>query len=219
MKELYPEFAHKVRDLLFVRPEYSIIGEACALKKHSDAKVIEVLFVGRDAKRKGLEPVISACKVLNAKMPGAFRLTVVSNMHDGLIDLMNEEFITYHASLPHEDVMSLMRNAHIYIMPSLFESYGLVYHEAMANGCVIFVRNGYPQKEFIDYGKCGYSVDARDVEDIVDKLEECIRDRKKRCNMAMLARSRYIERYSQNVIKNQWIRVFEEATECQTEPS
>ena len=209
LKAHFPEFAGKVFDLGFVKPEYEIASEEETLRKHRSPEEVNVLFVGREAKRKGLDLVLDACSKLHSDGIRRFRLTIVSNLLNANFTIPNEDWITWHRSLPHEDVIGLMKNAHVFIMPSRFESYGLVYQEAMAEGCCVCVRNGEPQMEFVDYGKAGVVVDVGSADDIAKKLRQVILEDQLRSSLAIAGLRRYKNNYSQEVIRKQWRTVLD----------
>lgn len=208
LRKMYPEFAEKVVNLSFVHDEYYIASPAEVEIKQMDSGPLNITFVGREARRKGLPELLYAIKTLRYDIGiGNFVLNVVSNFNDGTVELPKEDWINYHAELPHDDVLRLLRRTHVFVMPSRFESYGLVYLEAMAAGCVVVARDGEPQREFLDYGRAGYNVACSDVCRLSQILEKIIRDSDLRSTIAKAALNRYRFMYSQECVRREWAEV------------
>ena len=170
-----------------------------------DSGPLNITFVGREARRKGLPELIVAIEKLRYDIGiGNFVLNVVSNFNDGTVDLPKEDWINYHGELPHDDVLRLLRRTHVFVMPSRFESYGLVYLEAMAAGCVVVARDGEPQREFMDYGKAGLNVDCSDIDKMCEVISLMLRNTDLRCKVAKAALARYKTVYSQECILKVW---------------
>ena len=204
LRKMYPEFSDKIVDLPFVQPEYNIISESEIESKHSKDDV-EIVFVGREAKRKGLEYLLCALQMIRQSGIRNFSFTIISSMSDGKIPLPNVPWISYYKELPHSEVMTILRRAQIFAMPSKFESYGLAYLEAMASGCVVVLRNQDPQREFVAAGEAGVCVDENSIESIKEGLSELITKRDTRMRLAQSALQRYKCCFSQEVIRKRWI--------------
>lgn len=95
----------------------------------------KVLTCANLIKRKNIDKLILAMKDLDG-----FELTIIG---DGK-ELKNLEKLCSKSStnikflgrLPHEKVLQEMQNADIFILPSVNETFGMVYLEAMASGCI-----------------------------------------------------------------------------------
>jgi len=56
-------------------------------------------------------------------------------------------------------------------MPSLHETFGLVYIEAMSQGLPLIYSKGEGIDGYFKEGKVGYSVNFKDINDIIEKIE------------------------------------------------
>lgn len=203
LKAMYPEFAHKVLDLRFVQPEFNIASTSeVEAKQKSD--VVKILFVGREARRKGLPRVIEALKGLRESGIENFELTVVSSFVDGYVEGLNESWINCFRELSHEEVLEMFRRSHIFVMPSEYESYGLVYLEAMANGCAVVARDQEPQCELMDYGNAGLLVNSYSTSSIASALKSLIADQSLRLKIALNGVEYYKNRLSQERVRESW---------------
>lgn len=207
LKKMFPEYADKVHDLNYVHPEYEVMEEADIRRKQTLSGLVRVFFIGRAARRKGLVPLIEALTRVRAEGIRDFTFTVVSDCVDGKIDF--PDWVEYKTSLPHDEALVLMREAQIFIMPSFIESYGLVYLEALASGCVTFVPDQAPQREFVDYGRAGAIVNPRSVPDMVEKLRAVLLDPALRTRLALAGRNHYVANFSQDVVRDKWHSVFQ----------
>lgn len=101
---------------------------------------IELLFVGRNEPRKGFDAVLGALKVLSADVAAGrlapFRMTLVGAEDVDVAALPAQ--VRVHLRLFHrvgeQALHDLFEQAHIVVAPSRYESFGLVYQEAMMFG-------------------------------------------------------------------------------------
>ena len=209
--EMYPEFSDKVVNLSFIHKEFYIARESEVLQKQKMDGALNITFVGRESRRKGLVELIAALKILRNELGVCnFVFNIVSNFNDGIVELPNEDWINYYKELPHNEVLHLMQKSQLFVMPSHFESYGLVYLEAMAAGCVVIARDGEPQREFMNYGHAGFNINASDVKGIAKILEMILQDSDLRCRIAVAAVERYKVLYSQARVYEDWVKVLNE---------
>ena len=81
---------------------------------------------------------------------------------------------TYHGGLPREEMNALYGRARILVVPSTFESFGLVAQEAMACGCVPLVADGTALPEVV--GNAGIVFRRGNQDDLVAKLAALMSD-------------------------------------------
>ena len=204
LQKMYPEYTGKIANLHFVQPEYHRVSLQDVLTKQRKTNV-EILFVGRWARHKGLCRLIDAlCQLQNEKVNN-FTLRIVSNFRDGFVDIPKCSWINVQKEVSHDEVLEIFKKSQVFVMPSKFESYGLVYLEALSAGCVTFVRDGEPQQEFIDYGNAGVAIDPFSPVDIASKLKPILLDHALRERLAINGVCRYNELFSQEKIRKAWV--------------
>jgi glycogen synthase len=81
---------------------------------------------------------------------------------------------TYHGQLPRDRVEALYRSASVAILPSRFESFGLVALEALACGCVPLVSDNTAMAEAV--GEAGVVFKNGDLDDLETKLRRLLAD-------------------------------------------
>ncbi|MEG1311476.1 MAG: glycosyltransferase family 4 protein [Romboutsia sp.] len=135
---------------------------------------VSLIYVGKLDKNKNLYTSMKAIKKLN-ELGYKATLDIVGNGDelDTITNLAKNEYkdmIKLHGYMNKEDIITLYRKSDIFIMPSKYETFGLVYIEAISQGVpVIYTRNQGFDGYFED-GKVGFSVKYDDVDEIVEKI-------------------------------------------------
>ena len=124
---LYPEFEGKT----FTAPsgvDENIITTSPFTPLRSPVKV---LTCANFKKRKNIDKVILALKNLEG-----FELTVIGDGSGRKYLEKLDRNVKFTGALPHDEVLERMRGSDIFILPSINETFGMVYLEAMASGCI-----------------------------------------------------------------------------------
>jgi len=145
-------------------------------------KKINILFVGRIEKRKGLIYLLRAYKILVKKFKN-LRLIIVGEgeLKEKCQDFVKEnnlKEVYFEGEKSHENLPSYFSSSNIFVSPAIFgESFGIVLLEAMASGLpiVAFANQGY--KEFLK-GKRGekFLVKPRHYQESAQKIEILIKN-------------------------------------------
>ena len=98
---------------------------------------IKVLTCAHFKKRKNIDKVIKACKWLEC-----FELTVIGDGKERKKLEKIDKNVIFTGRLPHDEVLAKMRNSDIFVLPSVGETFGMVYLEAMASGCITVCTKG-----------------------------------------------------------------------------
>lgn len=138
---------------------------------------IRLLYVGAISKRKNILKTIEAIKILIEKGYNV-EFTVVGKICDERIynKAIKHDFVKYVAPKPHNELIKFYRENDIFVMPSITESFGLVYLEAMSQGLPVIYTKGQGFDGHFDEGKVGFSVDCYDATDIADKILKALND-------------------------------------------
>jgi glycosyltransferase involved in cell wall biosynthesis len=151
---------------------------------------VELLFIGRRGRTKGLDLLLTAVEVSGLANRSDVRLTVVSNFQDGYIAIPTWSNLRHFESCAPGEVLALMRESHILAMPSRFESYGIVFIEAMASGAIPIVPDWEVQREIVDEGNAGFIV-SHSPEDIGSVLLKLVASESLRVEYGMAALARF----------------------------
>ncbi len=159
--KLYPEFESKTFTAFSgINPDY--ITERTWQKKER----YKVLTCANLIKRKNIDKVIKACdKIENVD------LTVIGDGVEmkSLKKISSKPIFT--GKLEHEKVLDKMRESDIFILPSENETFGMVYLEAMASGCVTVGLKSDGIDGIIKDGINGYLTELNNIE---NKIKEII---------------------------------------------
>ncbi len=178
---------------LSLPPEIVARGRAAAYPAGSP---VELLFVGRDEHRKGFDALLAALTILGEEAQAgaldAFRLTIVGVTDDALAALPASA--RAHARCFHRvgEAMlhDLMEAAHVVVAPSRYESFGLVYQEAMMFGRPVVACAEDPSAQlFIGASGAGLLAATCSGSDLADPLRRLIRDPETRAHFAAASRA------------------------------
>ncbi len=89
-------------------------------------------------------------------------------------DLGNAEQVRFLGQLPRQAAVEEMKKAHIFVMVSAPETFGLVFLEALAKGCLVIGARGFGIDGVIEHGKNGFLCSPRDEEQLYRTLERIL---------------------------------------------
>lgn len=133
--------------------------------------VLSIVSVGQICKRKNQLAVVRACEILRSK---GFR--VVFHLIGKIVDenyskkIMGKNYIKYHGTMSKEELCSFYRTCDMLVLPSIHETFGLVYAEALSQGVPVIYSNGQGFDGQFPDGVVGYGVDAVDPQDLATKI-------------------------------------------------
>lgn len=144
--------------------------------KKSIRSEIRILYVGRIVKRKKLDVVIKALDLLNNNSQNEFILEVVGEgEYLAEIEKLANKSVRFHGKINEfHELLRIYRRCHIFAMPSIKETFGLVYIEALSQGLpIIYCKNEGVDGYFED-NAVGVSVEPNSVYDVVNGINHII---------------------------------------------
>ncbi|MBM7712761.1 glycosyltransferase family 4 protein [Enterococcus xiangfangensis] len=130
---------------------------------------ISILTVGEISKRKNQLKVCEAIQKLNFEC----EYTIIGKIKDKSYfkKIIGYKFVKHVPFLEKKELLEYYRNSDVFILPSLTETFGLVYVEALSqNMPIIYSENEGFDRQFED-GLVGKSVKSLDSIDIKEKIE------------------------------------------------
>lgn len=139
----------------------------------ANPKELRLLCVGKIDANKNAVSILKAMQIL--EMRGiSVKLTIIGQVVDAKIQkelskYKNAEILPY---MTKEQLIDYYRNSDIYVMPSLTETFGRVYAEAMTQGLPVIFTKGQGFDGLFADGEVGYAVKPLDCEEIADAIEQ-----------------------------------------------
>lgn len=134
-------------------------------------KKLRIIFAGRIAGVKNPLMTQAAIRILQEN-GWQVEFTAVGKIENQSLyeELIQDSNTQYISAKPKEELIGLYRRNDVFVMPSRAETFGLVYAEALTQGLpVLYTANQGFDGQFPE-GTVGYSVDARNPEDIAKKI-------------------------------------------------
>jgi glycosyltransferase involved in cell wall biosynthesis len=170
-----------------------------------------ILFVGTLQPRKNIVRLIEAVSMLDNKN---IELVVVGKkgwLYEDILEapkkLNIEKRVRFLENVNDEDLMDLYSHARCFVLPSLYEGFGLPVVEAMKAGCPVITSNVSSLPE-AGGNACLY-VDPEDASDISAKISELIGNEKLRREL--------IEKGHKQALKFSWEKTAEETLKVLTD--
>lgn len=154
--KLYPQYENKT----FVAPS-GVDEEKIIKREWQEKEKIKVLTCGQFIKRKNIDKVIKACERFYN-----IELTVIGSGKQKLEKISDKPIFL--GQIPHEKVLEKMRESDIFILPSKNETFGMVYLEAMASGCITVCSKNDGIDGIIRDGVNGFL--CEDIEETLDRI-------------------------------------------------
>lgn len=185
-----------------------------------------VLFVGRLEKRKGILDLFQAIPLVVERMPNVrfFIAGADNSLHDGFQRKAGMTYPTYFArnfskytpyveflgEVTDERLQRLYQSCDVFVAPSLYESFGLVYLEAMnyAKPVVGCWTGGVP--EVVENGVTGILVEPGAPKALAEALVSLLKSPEKMREMGIAGRQRLLERFTYIEMAKSFETVFRE---------
>jgi glycosyltransferase involved in cell wall biosynthesis len=178
------EKAHQVTTKISVVPYGAPVTIARTRKMTRPNDPLRVAFVGALTQRKGVSYLLKAIEQLGSNVV----LTLIGR-RVGECRVLDGALRTHRwfPSLSHPQVLQELSRQDVMVFPSLFEGFGLVLLEAMANGVPVIATPNGAAPDVLTDGQDGYLVPIRDADAIAEKLEIFSRDRERLLEMSASA--------------------------------
>jgi glycosyltransferase involved in cell wall biosynthesis len=142
---------------------------------------IEIVFAGGFRDNKNLLSLIQAVEMLKNKK-FEVKLTAIGRslpnrkVSDNYIDLLDKavegkDYIYLVDYKEKEELCEVYNNSDIFVMPSIHETFGLSYVEALSQGLPIVYTKGQGFDGFYEDGEVGFAVNALNIKDIARGIE------------------------------------------------
>ncbi len=145
-------------------------------------KSFNILFIGRLEKRKNLANLVKALEVLNSKFKiqnSKFKLILAGKRGFGFEEIKkaifespNKNDIILKGYVSEQEKERLYQNADVFVMPSLYEGFGLPILEAMSCGVPVICSRNSSLPEVA--GRAGLLVDPNNIQEIAEAINRVL---------------------------------------------
>jgi glycosyltransferase involved in cell wall biosynthesis len=156
------------------------------LGANDDGK-LHVLFVGNEGLRKGIGYLAEAVTLLGSPTIEARAVGKLGLTQAGMAALGRSLDLV--GALPRASLRAQIEWAHVVVLPSISDTFGLVILEAMASGLPVITTANSCGPDILREGADGFIVPIRDAEQIADRLDRLASDRALLRDMGRSARS------------------------------
>jgi glycosyltransferase involved in cell wall biosynthesis len=185
---------------IIAHPPTDRFGDAISeeeIRERAKGEELRILFLGNVIYRKGLHILLKAVESRRSKV----RVDVVGglNTEPGYVKRMKElisanhlsSLVFLHGALDRAPLIEKYRNAHVLIVPSSYEGFGIVYLEGMGFGLPVIGTTSGAAREIITHGEDGYLIEPDDVESLARHLDELANNRELLTRLSLNALKRY----------------------------
>ena len=182
-------------------PPTNRFGEAISedvIIERAKSEELRILFLGNVIFRKGLHILLEAVKRLRSNI----RVDVVGSLNSEpayakkMQELVSNDDMTsrvmFHSSLDKEPLIEKLKQAHVLVVPSSYEGFGIVYLEGMCFGLPAIGTTAGAAGEIISDGVDGFLIGPEDVNLLAGRLKVLNEKRDVIIQMSLAARSRYL---------------------------
>ena len=173
-----------------------------------------VLSIGRFTEQKGHAHLIEAGQWLRAFVPG-IQIAIVGEgpLRQEYHRLANEHGLTDVVRvlnpMPHAELMSLLEATDVFVMPSLYEGFGIAAAEGMALGRPTVVTSIGPFLEFVDDNITGLVVPPANPKHLADAIVRLFAEPARARRLGRAAQASVQERFGADTVATQWARFYE----------
>ena len=165
--------------------------------KRAKGNELRILFLGNVIYRKGLHTLLKAVKGRRSKV----RVDVVGGMTaEPAYAKQMQEFITannlssfvfLHGALDNQPLIEMYKQAHVMVVPSSYEGFGIVYLEGMGFGLPAIGTTAGAASELITHGEDGYLIEPDNAAGLANILNELATNRDLLMRLSLNAVRRY----------------------------
>jgi len=173
------ERLQEIEDKSFVLPNgvnEFWLNNVSRVKRTPNENEIRLIYIGELTRNKNVKTCISvAMKLVDKGYKATLKIIGTGSAEKNLRKMASgkEGVVLFYGFQNDKNKMAeLMSQSDIFIMPSLTETFGVVYIEAMTQGLPIIYTRAEGFDGFYKDGEIGYSVNPFDVNEIISRIED-----------------------------------------------
>jgi len=179
-------------------------------------KIIQILTVARLVKEKAVDDGIRAVARLKNKKPNlALEYRIIGDgpektrLHQLAAELKINAIVKFLGAQAREKVISALKKAHIFLLPSREEVLPVVLMEALASGLPVIATSVGSIDEIVKNGRSGHLVQPGDIEAMSNSLTTLIDHPEEGKRMASYGRMGVAKNFDIKILNSRLIRIYE----------
>lgn len=161
------------------------------------------LMVGRDFARKGGEVLLRAFAKVRGEIPAAELVLIGPDMPAPPPGVRSLGFLSKKNPAHVALIEETYRNAGVYVLPSLYEPFGISLLEAMAHSLPCIAANHCAMPEIVRHGESGLVVKPGDSDSLAAAMLDLARDPARAIAYGAAGRERLLARYTWDAVASQ----------------
>lgn len=175
-----------------------------------------ILYGGRLVDEKGIHHLLQAYSEIKEELQNRVKLMIIGSGPSekslkaiaksmGIVDRV--DFIHW---LPISEFREKVKNCSVFVLPSVFETFGIVVIEAMASGKPVIASDIPGPRDIITHGKDGLLFEKQSSKELSKHLELLLEDKTLMENLGENARKTVENNYTFEKISTKYLELFEE---------
>lgn len=133
---------------------------------------LNVLFLGDVNQRKGIRQLLDAARDINSSEI-IFNIVGSGTNHCAYLYEPYKQYVHFWGFVSFDELLSQLKNNHVFVFPTMGEGFGLVLLEAMAAGVVPITTRNCGGADIVEDGINGFLVEVGDTQALVEKILWC----------------------------------------------
>lgn len=206
-----------VDNIIGVNPKTVYIPNGIDVEEYSNIEPVKdmhhpsIFFVGRLIKIKGVDILIKALQIIKTSIPDihlyiAGEGPLRERLESLAVKLNVDKNITFLGFVSDKKIQ-MLASTDVFVMPSRFESFGIVALEALAAGAPVVAANVGGIPDILDNGRYGILVEPENPEDLAQKIIMLIENPDLRKKLSEMGKQRAKE-YSWDHIAKRTLEIY-----------
>ena len=146
----------------------SLVKFFIAISNRKSLTIFRVIFIGTVDARKGFHYLIEAWEWFNNKDAELIVLGSVNKEFKNLKTKQNN--VKFYNHMPHQKITSILNSCSVMVLPSVYDSFGLVGLEALSSGVPLITNSNCGVSELITDGLDGFVVEPGNSKALLNKM-------------------------------------------------
>ncbi len=172
-----------------------------------------LLFVGQPTQRKGWKYFLDAMPRILKGFPDAKAVFIGYSQNKELEDYSKslglDKSVVFLGYLPEENKIDAFKSADVFVFPTLYEGFGIVFLEAMASSLPIVTTDSAGNKEIVENNKNGLLIKTKNSLEIAEAVIKLLENKTLRAKISK-ANKRKVLDYEWKKVTEKYLEIYED---------